>query len=77
MNNVFGSSVVLFGCIPTLCNDKSQSLTCATQMIPIVHVEMNYAKWKDSIIGKGQIFPNANVVRKSIYKYGVAHNFTR
>lgn len=71
---MYGSSVVLSGCTPTLCSDELPSLSCATQMIPI-QVEMNSTKWKDLITGKGQVFPNANVVRTTLYKYGIAHNF--
>ena len=75
MGNVFGSSAVLSGCTPTLFNDESPSLDCATQMIPTIRAELNSTKWKDLIVGVGQVFPSADVLRKTLYKYSFAHNF--
>ncbi|XP_028805899.1 uncharacterized protein LOC114760781 [Neltuma alba] len=63
---------------PTLFDviGEPQSIPCAVEMIPTPTPQMNSTKWKDLIIGEGQIFPNATTLRKTLYKYSLCQKFS-
>lgn len=57
-------------------SEEVPSLACCTQLVPTHRPEMNHGKWKDLIIGEGQIFANAVTLRQTLYKYSISHKFS-
>ncbi|XP_028782166.1 uncharacterized protein LOC114738293 [Neltuma alba] len=63
---------------PTLFDviGEPSSIPCTVEMIPTPTPQINSTKWKDLIIGGGQIFPNVTALRETLYKYSLSQKFS-